>query len=104
MPTSIPNPDPFATVEATHASANQAIEWTIPDDVNRLTVLFVGNAGKFAESGTEGAALASNAFPVVADAPFTLKIGQLPRRVSGRTFYTSADAGPTVVRIIGEIE
>lgn len=99
MPTAIGAPP--AMTSATHASANQAIEWELHPKTNRVTVLFVSNSGRVSFQGTEGAALASsNSAPVAADAPLTLTVSDGVSRVQGLTLYTSADVGSTVVSLI----
>lgn len=101
MPESLTGPPSIATY--THSVINEAIEVQIHPKTNRVTVLFQTNPGLFAFAGTEGGQLvAGNAFPVVADSPFTVRMDSGPDRISNLRIYTEVATQPTTVKIISE--
>jgi len=101
MPT--PIGPPTVAITATHASADQAIEWEPDSRINRVRVLFEGSAGKIAMIGTEGAAIAdNNAITVPAGEIRELRLKAGRARLAGLKFYTSADVGGTVVRLLAD--
>lgn len=88
----------------THTAVDVAIQADINPKTNRITVLFEGNDGLIAFTGTEGAQLtAADSFPVVAGAPFTVAVDAGEDRVNGMAIFTEVSTQPTVVKIISEL-
>jgi hypothetical protein len=88
------------TQNVTIPNNSQAIEVVLGQKTARVTFLFVGQAGSYAFTGTEGQLLGTDQIPIVADSFFVQRVDMGVRDQS--MFFQVTAGAPVTLRIISE--
>ena len=96
---------PYAINRSTLNATDVAQQVKLPSWARRVTVmfktsLFADDSGKVASSGTEGAAIGTNIFPVPSGSALEWRL--LPQVLSVNSIYISGDAGSGYATILIE--